>query len=346
MIHCTPQDHTYHSSTDRSIADNIITQNKRLVIFANQAEALHKCNLKKIDNIIRLTGLDRGKFYYLTAAVNTKNIFDFIKDELEIDHINLLESDQFISVVNKLNDIDYKIGIKPKLFNCLNKNQRSHRCLIVAEIIKNNLLDKSYTSLYGFSDQNSWSPLELVDSAQVFDKQLADVLKNNLNLFPLHVNSAASKNPIRIEDQDRFLYSDSYFTLVTETIFFNNYLDPMVDTMIPSTFPTEKIYKPIAAKHPFIVLSTPNFLQHMRKLGFRTFHPFINEDYDLEIDDMKRFRLVVNEMLRLCNFTNEEWLLWQENIKDIVEYNYEFYNNNTKLSSFDISNLIKILEEK
>lgn len=217
----------------------------------------------------------------------------------------------------------------------------------MAEIIKNLLLEKSYTSLYGFWHiDDSWIS-NMIHGVNHYDAELGRVLKDNSSILPLHVNADAVHriNPIQVEEQDRFIYKDTYFSIVTETIFFHDRLDPIVGEMISSIFVTEKTYKPIAAKHPFIILSVPYFLKHLKSIGFKTFHPFINEDYDNEIDDMKRFNMIVNEMNRLCKFSDQEWLSWQENVKEIVDYNYEFFYNTIKPGLNDLTNIIKILEE-
>jgi hypothetical protein len=56
---------------------------------------------------------------------------------------------------------------------------------------------------------------------------------------------------------------------------------------------TEKVYKSIAIGHPFILVAKAGSLQHLRELGFLTFTPFVNEDYDKPGSEDER-------MLRIC----------------------------------------------
>ena len=64
-------------------------------------------------------------------------------------------------------------------------------------------------------------------------------------------------------------YSRSKIELVTETEtdFF---------------FITEKTIKPIRAGIPFVMVGCQNYLKKLRQLGFKTFHPHIDESYDSE----------------------------------------------------------------
>jgi hypothetical protein len=83
-------------------------------------------------------------------------------------------------------------------------------------------------------------------------------------------------------------YCDTYFSLVTETVF-----------EYPYSFRTEKIAKPLAIGHPWIVASGTGFYRDMRNLGFQTFDSLIDESFDL-IDNsqerMDRIAAVVNDL--------------------------------------------------
>ena len=66
-------------------------------------------------------------------------------------------------------------------------------------------------------------------------------------------------------------YQETFLSIVSETIY-----DGRLN------FFSEKICKPLINLHPFILMSTPYSLKFLKKFGFKTFHPFINEQYDKE----------------------------------------------------------------
>ena len=82
-------------------------------------------------------------------------------------------------------------------------------------------------------------------------------------------------------------------------------------------------------KHPFILVSTAHSLTYLKKLGYKSFSPYINEHYDTIEDDEERMNAVWAEVERLCAFTDAEWLEWQKGIVDIVNYNYDVLTNKT-----------------
>ena len=111
-------------------------------------------------------------------------------------------------------------------------------------------------------------------------------------------------------------YRDSYFNIVTETHFYEN-----------SLFLSEKIYKPIIYKQPFLVYSSPFSIKRLRTIGYKTFSSIIDESYDLEVDNNKRRKMIELEIERLCNLPLDELHNLYVSIKDILEYNFEYFIN-------------------
>lgn len=77
------------------------------------------------------------------------------------------------------------------------------------------------------------------------------------------------------------LYRSCYIELLCETCYKDLY------------YITEKTLKSIKAKTPFLILSTPGYLKHLRNQGFKTFENLIDESYDdIEILDQRVERLL------------------------------------------------------
>ena len=85
-------------------------------------------------------------------------------------------------------------------------------------------------------------------------------------------------------------------------------------------FFTEKIYKPIAMKHPFILVSRANSLKWLRNLGFKTFSPYIPEDYD-SLTGLQRVDRIFEILDELIKSKRIETLL--DDCSDILEHNHK-----------------------
>ena len=107
-------------------------------------------------------------------------------------------------------------------------------------------------------------------------------------------------------------YQETFFSVVSETTFYEN---------VP--FLSEKIFKTIAMGHPFILVGSPNTLQYLKKLGYKTFAPHINEHYDSIEDHGDRAIAIVDEIERICKLNKIEWREWMSKVRPIAEHNYK-----------------------
>jgi len=105
-------------------------------------------------------------------------------------------------------------------------------------------------------------------------------------------------------------YTDSWFSLVTETIY--DY---------PYTFRTEKIWKPILMAHPFVVAANPGYLKDLRNAGFKTFGTLIDEHYDQIDRPDVRIERIIDTMIWLCSGSNAADF-WDAS-RDICKYNQQ-----------------------
>ncbi len=85
-----------------------------------------------------------------------------------------------------------------------------------------------------------------------------------------------------------------------------------------SFFITEKTVKPITMRHPFMVLSSFNFLKNLRNLGFRTFEDHLDESYDTEQDVNKRIEIITNNLTKLKGASTE----FYTNTREIRDHNH------------------------
>lgn len=88
---------------------------------------------------------------------------------------------------------------------------------------------------------------------------------------------------------------------------------------------TEKTLRPIACGQPFILANGPGSLQYLKSYGFKTFSPWINENYDKEIDDKKRLTAIINEMNRLANLPKSELDYIIKGCNKIAEHNKKVF---------------------
>ena len=88
---------------------------------------------------------------------------------------------------------------------------------------------------------------------------------------------------------------------------------------------TEKILRPIACGHPFILAAGPGSLHALRNYGFRTFAGYINESYDEITDNNKRLAAIVQEMHRIQALSDQQRSSLIDSCRQIADYNRKHF---------------------
>jgi hypothetical protein len=82
---------------------------------------------------------------------------------------------------------------------------------------------------------------------------------------------------------------------------------------------------------PFVYLGNPGALTVMRKLGFRTFGPLIDERYDQVDDPGERLRMIFLELDRVLSMPLQALHQLYQDLWPVLEHNYwHFYREMPK----------------
>ena len=306
-----------------SIVDLILEQHKqgkRYFFFDSFAEPYVNALFKKINSVIDLVNkqVSDVRFFLLTGCSNGEieyeNRMKSIGEEVKLQVLaaRFFESGIANKILRNLTSNEYDAErLRDKKYLSFNRMARRHRCELLDFLLANNLLEQGLVS---FGNYNLDEP----------DDHLIRVVKDyehitqNLHLLPLNLNATNERiNPTDVRIEDIEYFDNSYFSIVTETTYYQR----PVNVLEQDIFPSEKIYKPILMQHPFILMGRPHFLETLRSHGYKTFHPFIDETYDSVEDDDERMQLIFKEIKRLVEFTDEQYKEWMQQIKPIVEHN-------------------------
>ena len=321
----------------KDIAD-AITNGKLKILFYIPSEGPDTATLTKINQIADLLeGIcNSTDLIYLTGAADGKEAYESVyisenwKNKLVVITVNANFHGRWLHpALSALeHSTTYHIKYKEKIFLCFNRMPRQHRLDLLEMMLEHNYVKLGF---YSFS-------LDLIDSLAVrhyFDEPNRYItIKNNKNMFPLLLNMTAERsNPVDLIIDDLQYFEESYFSIVTETSFYDKQSHG-----INSPFITEKTMKCFTTFHPFIMIGRPHSLLALKKLGYQTFNPMIDESYDSIENDDDRLSMIFLEIHKLMSKTPAEWIVWQTQIKKIVIHN----NNIFKLSRTHCSSINNI----
>lgn len=178
---------------------------------------------------------------------------------------------------------------KPYRFLFLNGRSRSHRQSLIETLEQHNLLkDALWTNLDTGNGALHYLPPEY--EVDRFRSGVGSTgqgfVKNQLfgtEWGDIYINPAQ--------------YIDTYFSIVTETVF-----------EYPYSFRTEKIWKPIFMAHPFIAVANAGYYRDLHNLGFKTFGNLIDESWDSITNSSDRLDRIKDVIIALCNSNLDEFL--------------------------------------
>jgi hypothetical protein len=210
-----------------------------------------------------------------------------------------------------------------KKFINFNRRWRLHRPLLVMILRDRDLIKHGYVSL-GESDLPGGNWERKINELQRYYKdapQILEIIDRNHDIVDmpnLYLDTMdLVTNRAEQTDSTNLYYSDSYFSVITETTY---HTDSGHDGV---PFLSEKVFKAVAMKHPFILVTAPNTLQYLKKLGYKTFSSIIDESYDTELNDAARIIKIADEIQRLCNLSETELDLFLESARQICSYNHK-----------------------
>jgi hypothetical protein len=163
-------------------------------------------------------------------------------------------------------------------FTALNRLHKSWRATAMTDLLTHHVLDNSY-----------WSYCEsgvLADEDNPIEIDALDGLRESTEQF---LKSA----PYYSDELDQ-AERNNHASLVSK-YFMNSYCHIVMEThwdadQSGGAFLTEKTFKPIKHGQMFFVAGPPGSLQTLRDLGYRVFDHVLDNSYDLEINNTRRWR--------------------------------------------------------
>lgn len=133
------------------------------------------------------------------------------------------------------------------------------------------------------------------------------------------------------------VFDDTYYDVITETN--TGYLNKC--TWFEDIFFTEKTWRSILNKRPFLLMGNVNMLQALKDLGFKTFDGILfDESYDSIADHEQRIYAVLEENKRITDtysLAELQDIIMSPEMSNILQHNYEMINKLAKQHSFTVS---------
>jgi hypothetical protein len=252
------------------------------IVFCNPAEGSETVLLQlqrlRIENLVRA-----GQILLLTSG-DMACEFDYIKTDCYFS--NICEYTENLAAAQQ--DVRHGHG-RPYDFLFLNGRLRPHRKYLIDVLRDQGLLQRALWTNLGSRVEMQFTstlqttklePIRLLPPEYEIERARPNLTANLLDGgFVKHQLFNNTWGDAIINPQ---AYTDTYFSVVTETIY--DY---------PYTFRTEKIWKPMIMAHPFVVAANAGYYRDLHRAGFRTFGHLIDESFDSVTDPEQRMQDIV-----------------------------------------------------
>ena len=234
------------------------------------------------------------KSIFITSSANHNDVNNFFYADSFFEphsYVQFLQNPKIISS-NKI-----------KRFISLNRKHRPLRIEFLQKLYDNDLVDNFLLSHPEFG---------------CYKEKNLDI---SVKFIPPHIKNVpwveGGLHPdIQFQPANYDLFGKSYFNVITESL---------IESESNTVFITEKIFKSIYAKMPFILYGVAGTLNSLKEMGYKTYENIIDESYDKEKNDLSRLDLIIKEIKRLAELSAEDFLeLYQKTIA-ITEWNYQNY---------------------
>lgn len=305
---------------------NHLKTNKTVkLVHENDSETFDRSFALDVIKTIKNNNIDPSQLIVIVMDENHK---DFLEKHVKGANIENLEIQVNNYLLKEIQVVNSKIT-PTKKFSSLSRNYRTWRLRFYTELLEKGILEKdflySFFNIWPYDDPPKvYSSEELITGLSSTGKQdISNTVKEWIESCPHELSSDNNvRNKWSNATYNAIMSSNIHVIIETHYDQKEFQTEKHYDRLFAPSSITEKAYKPIACKKPFIAFSTPYWLEDLKNLGFKTFHPYINEDYDRIENNLERLNMIVNEIERISNLDDKQFYKLIKRCNSIVEHNY------------------------
>lgn len=319
-----------------------LKKEKYPILFENASECSTKVTFDTLEDFCNYIEINPSNVYICLA--NTQSVYLNLNSYPSLEKYNFFSFERFafdaVQIGYSMGNIPSKFKFNNrKRFLFLNRRYSADRAYMYFKFHKFNLLDNMHCT---FSLDNIYN-----DNVVTLQHVIEDLLSTHtnssaevINYIKLNTDLLEASLPHEVSISDSIIYNVDHkksclytfwnfavhnstdINIITET-FRYHYGIPDTDLHYQTLFfITEKTYRTILMKQPFVLFSNPYALKYLRNAGYKTFSPFIDESYDSIENLADRQNAIINEVQRLNSMGEAEFSELMINCREIAEYNY------------------------
>jgi hypothetical protein len=277
----------------------------KLILFFPDALPVTFCNIDHlIDLIVVETRLTHDLIEVQTSSPNYKN------SQIRVVY---LPSNSFDLVCPWLeNRPQYQLDADARLFGAVYGRYTLERFLM-AYYVDTQFKDNSFVVFQPHPDVVRYEFTDFEDSYKKELEWVRNFANKNKTVETLHYNGISDWT--KGMQTYPTIWPKFKIEIIAETDSHNSY------------WFTDKTIKCLYTKKPFLVVAGQGMLAYLRELGFKTFHPYIDESYDSEPSLGYRLESIKQELNRIHRLNPDQLTELLDNLAPIMQYNQDIFES-------------------
>ena len=213
-----------------------------------------------------------------------------------------------------------KLSKKFITMNRLTSYARVYRTLLINELITHDILDQGYVSYSKTCPYGGTFELNLIKNQSHYNIP-TNLIKTTIS----NINNSDSDFRIDFKEEEFIpnrsfsldpipVFNESFLHIVTETNYWNR-----------RKHLTEKIFKPIILKQPFVLVGCAYNLEYLKSYGFKTFNTWWDESYDNIENDIDRMHAIGHTLKQICSYSLPELEEMLKDMEETLNYNHNLF---------------------
>lgn len=310
-----------------------------------EVKQLENSNIFTLNKILTNLKKENSKnVIFLSADSNVFDNYNILKDLHNIKYDLEIKYYPYI-FIHPISIPYFDLKLKERYENNYRIISLNNQSRIMRDLVLNQLYDKTFFCYSKTNDYHSHEYCEDVDVNQIKFHAGDFLLVNDELETPYFSFYFLKDNQTKYYGKNTKFLNDDYNenkNIVYDTMapreYFESNIELIVDChMTNSIVFSEKIYRPLISKKPFLILSTRNYYEKLQKMGFLLYDEIF--DYDFDSKNLKyRFENIVNQCKLLLEMKYDKFYSLIEKTLHKVEYNrnvflkyYEEYIKNENI---------------
>ena len=326
----------HHLTNKTLIPEHITNNDKAVILFDNSAEGhCDEYMFKFISQVVDMYKLNPNTTFYGNSAINIKEIHERTEyKNFKTMYLANFQEDTMAELYDELKDLEVTYDNKTNLFSCLNNAPKPHRALLLGALpnTEDSLISTPTVDWQDIQSITISFLLEQSEKKQISANDFDEGIKylNSLKQWYPQTIDNRTDNVVhmkQVSTDDDFIKKllDCDFQLITET-----FCD---HTLVI----TEKIFKSIIMKQPFVILGPNRIYKFLQQRGYRTFDHLLGlntwkgtSNYDSETNVINKIKFLIQHLETLSMYKDNatQWQEIEKKNKIDAEHNFEVFKTN------------------